>query len=174
MNRRSILSICAMTVFGLALVPGGAVAQQKSLKEQIIGTWTLVSTETTTPSGKRYPYGTDPRGILILDAMGRYAVVQGRVDRPKLKSAVRLDVSKEEFGAAAMEFAANFGTWAVSEADKALVRRFEGSLVPNLEGTISKASIILTGDTLRLNGETNPVTGERVDALYRRAKPPLS
>ena len=112
MNRRGILGISAMAVFGLALVPGSAVGQQKSLKDQLIGTWILVSTQTTTPSGVRYPYGTDPRGIMILDAVGRYAVVQGRTDRPKLKSAVRLQVTKEEFGAAALDFAANFGTWA--------------------------------------------------------------
>ena len=169
MNRRYILSISAMTVFGLALVPGSAVGQEKSPKDQLVGSWTLVSTETMTQSGKRYPYGTDPRGILILDAIGRYAAVQGRIDRPKLKSAVRRDVTKEEFGAAAMEFAANFGTWAVN-TDKALVRRFEGSLIPNLEGTITTSSISLVGDTLRLNGELNPATGERVNAVYRRAK----
>jgi hypothetical protein len=33
-------------------------------------------------------------------------------------------VTKEEFGAVALDFAANFGTWAVN-VDKALVRRFE-------------------------------------------------
>ena len=97
MYRRCILSISAMTVFGLASVPGSANGQEKSLKDQIVGTWILVSTETMTQSGKRYPYGTDPRGVLILDAIGRYAVVQGRIDRPKLKSAVRRDVTKEEF-----------------------------------------------------------------------------
>ena len=169
MNRRCILGISAMTVFGLALVPGSAVGQEKSLKDQLVGTWILVSTETMTQSGKRYPYGTDPRGILILDAIGRYAVVQGRIDRPKLKSAVRRDVTKEEFGAAALDFAANFGTWAVN-TDKALVRRFEGALNPNLEGIVTKASISLVGDTLRLSGELNPATGERVNAVYRRAK----
>jgi hypothetical protein len=161
-----------MTVFGLASVPGSTVGQEKSLRDQIVGTWILVSTETMTQSSKRYPYGTDPRGILILEPIGRYAAVQGRIDRPKLKSAVRRDVTKEEFGAAAMEFAANFGTWATwaVTVDKALARRVEGALNPNLEGIITKASISLVGDTLRLSGELNPVTGERVDAVYRRAK----
>jgi hypothetical protein len=169
MNRRCILGISAVAVLELALVPGSAVGQEKSLKDQLVGSWILVSTETMTQSGKRYPYGTDPRGILILDAIGRYAIVQGRIDRPKLKSAVRRDVTKEEFGAAALDFAANFGTWAVN-TDKALVRRFEGSLNPNLEGIVTTASISLVADTLRLSGELNPATGERVNAVYRRAK----
>ena len=46
MNRRSILSISAMTVFGLALVAGSAVGQEKSLRDQLVGSWILVSTET--------------------------------------------------------------------------------------------------------------------------------
>jgi hypothetical protein len=170
MNRRSILSVSAMMVFGLALVPGGAVGEQKTLKDQLVGTWILVSTQTMTQSGLRYPYGTDPKGILMFDANGRYAVVQGRIDRPKLKSAVRFEATKEEFGAVAMEFAANFGTWSFNEASKALMRRFEGALVPNLEGTSTRSFVTLVGNELWLVGELNSVTGERVDAVYRRAK----
>jgi hypothetical protein len=72
---RSANSISAMTVFGLALVPSSAVSQQKSLKEQLVGAWTLVSGDITAPDGtKRQPYGANPKGILILDAGGRYAL----------------------------------------------------------------------------------------------------
>jgi hypothetical protein len=160
-----------MTVLGLAVLPSSAAAQQKSLKEQLVGTWTLVSTQTADPNGnKRFPYGTSPIGILILDANGRYAAVQGRPDRPRLKSALRLQVTKEELGAAALDFAANFGSWSVDEADKALLRRFEGALIPNFEGTESKASVSLAGDNLRLALEVSSVTGERIDSVYRRAK----
>jgi hypothetical protein len=73
-NRRSIRSISAMTVLGLALVPSSAISQQKSLKDQLVGAWTLVSADNTAPNGtKRQGYGANPKGILILDAGGRYA-----------------------------------------------------------------------------------------------------
>jgi Lipocalin-like domain len=171
MNRRSILSISAATALGLAVLPSSAVAQQKSLKEQLVGTWNLISTQTADPNGnKRFPYGTSPRGILILDANGRYAAVQGRSDRPRLKSALRLQVTKEELGAAALDFAAQFGTWSVSEADKALFRRTEVALIPNFEGTEAKANITLAGDDLRLTLEVSSVTGDSIDAVYRRIK----
>jgi Lipocalin-like domain len=170
MNWRSVLGISAMTVFGLALVPGSVVGQQKSLKEQLVGTWFLVSTQTMTQSGLRYPYGTEPKGIFILDPNGRYAAVQGRIDRPKLKSAIRLEATKEELAAAAMDFTANFGTWSVNESGKVLTRRFEGALVPNLEGTSTRSYVTVVGDELRLVGEINTVTGERTDAVYRRAR----
>jgi hypothetical protein len=170
MNRRSIISISTITVLGLALVPSAAVSQQKSLKEQVVGIWTLVSADTTASNGtKRQFDGANPRGILILDASGRYAVVQGRPDRPKIKSASRFQYTTEEVGAAAREFAANFGTWSVNEADKTLTRRFEGALIPNNEGSDFKYSISLAGDELKLTGVSS-VTGDRTDTVYRRAK----
>src|SRR5262249_28626271 len=45
MHRRNMLSISAITALGLALMPGNAVSQQKSLKDQLVGAWTLVSTK---------------------------------------------------------------------------------------------------------------------------------
>ena len=103
MYRRSLLSISAMTVLGLVFASSTAIAQQKSLKEQLVGTWTLVSTENTAPNGtKRQPYGANPKGILIFDAGGRYAVVQGRPDRPKFKSASQ--PTTEELAAATADF----------------------------------------------------------------------
>ena len=74
MNRRSILSISAMTVAGLALLPGTAVAQQKTLKEQLTGTWTVVSVDNTAPDGKKSQlFGPNPKGILVFDASGQYS-----------------------------------------------------------------------------------------------------
>jgi Lipocalin-like domain len=169
MNQRIILNFFAMTVLGLALVPSGAVAQQGTLKQQLVGTWTLVSSEFTASNGtKRQPYGANPKGILIFDAGGRYATVGGRSDRPKFKSAS--EPTTEEVAAATLDyFAANFGTWSVSEADKTLTQRFESALRPNNEGTDVKNSVSLAGDELKLSGVV-PTSGVRIDSVYRRAK----
>jgi hypothetical protein len=43
MNRRTILNLSAIAAVGLATPLSTAVGQQKSIKEQIIGTWTFVS-----------------------------------------------------------------------------------------------------------------------------------
>ena len=97
MNRGSIVSIFATTALGLALLPGSAGGQQKSLKEQLVGVWTLVSNENTLLDGtKRQLFGPDPRGILIIDASGRYAQIQVRPDRPKFKVNNRLEGTAEE------------------------------------------------------------------------------
>jgi len=77
MNRRSILSISAITALGLAVLPGSAVAQQKSLKEQIVGTWTFVSALDVKADGTRSNrWGSDPKGIFMFDGNGNFAVVR--------------------------------------------------------------------------------------------------
>jgi hypothetical protein len=167
MNRSSIFTLSAITALGLMVLPS-SIAAQGTLRQQLVGTWMIVSYELTVANGtKQQPYGADPAGILILDAGGRYAVMEGKRDRPKLKSANRSEITAQEFGAAALDFAANYGTWSVNEADKTLSRKVEGALNPNNVGNEVKSTVSLTGDELKLTN-TNPagVRGQ----LYRRAR----
>jgi hypothetical protein len=72
-------------------------------------------------------------------AGGRYAVVLGRGDRPKFKSANQ--PTTEELAAATSDFfAANFGTWSVNEADKTLTLRYDGALGGKLGGNLAEAN----------------------------------
>jgi hypothetical protein len=41
MNRRNILGVSVMALLCLPFVVGDAFAQQKTLKEQLVGAWTL-------------------------------------------------------------------------------------------------------------------------------------
>jgi hypothetical protein len=43
MNRRNIFSLSLITALGLTLLPATSGAQQKSFKEQLVGTWMLTS-----------------------------------------------------------------------------------------------------------------------------------
>jgi hypothetical protein len=159
--------LSAITLLGLALPPSSSVAQQGSLRQQLVGTWTLVSQDTTTANGSRQQIA-NPKGIVIFDAGGRYASVGERGDRPKFKSAGQ-PTTEELANSTRDYFAANFGTWSVSEADKILTLRLEGALRPNNEGTDIKSSIGLTGDELKLSA-TIPATGTKIDFVYRRAR----
>jgi hypothetical protein len=168
MNRRSILNISAMTLLALALVPSSAVAQQETLKQQLIGTWTVVSYEATAANGTKRQIA-NPKGFLIFDGGGRYAQVIARADRAKFKSAAQ--PTTEELAAATADFfAANAGTWSVSEAEKSLTQRFDAALRPNNEGTDIKSSVSLTGDELRVTSVMPLATGARIDIVYRRAR----
>ena len=67
MKRLGIM--CAVAAFAVALLPGSAVSQQKSLKDQIVGSWTLVSWEQTRADGsKNQRFGASPKGINTYDA----------------------------------------------------------------------------------------------------------
>ena len=42
MNRASVFSTSVLMALGVALLPSNVVGQQKSIKEQLVGTWTFV------------------------------------------------------------------------------------------------------------------------------------
>ena len=53
MKRHNILGISGVTLLACAVLGGGAGAQQKLLKEQLVGAWTLVSIDETAKGAKR-------------------------------------------------------------------------------------------------------------------------
>jgi hypothetical protein len=167
MYRRSIFTLSALTALGLAFVPGSTVAQQGSLKQQLVGTWMLVACESP-PNATRQPFCANPSGSLSLDANGRYTQVIAARGRPKATSvANRAEVKPEEYKAVAQGVVAQFGMWSVNETDKTLTRKTEGALFPNAEGVETKFSVNLTGDELKLGAANNPTAGGTV---WRRAK----
>jgi hypothetical protein len=167
MNRRNAFTFSAVAAIGLALLPGNLSAQQ-GIAQQLVGAWTIVSWQDAAPNGTKRVI-TNPKGLLIFDAAGRYAQVVARDDRPKFKSPGQ--PTAEELAAATEDyFAANAGTWTVSEAEKLLIQRFEAALRPDDEGAVVRSGISLSGDELRLVSLRPLPTGARIDVLYRRAK----
>jgi hypothetical protein len=57
------MTLSAITAWGFAFSPTTTLAQQKSLKEQIVGSWTLVQAVDTHADGtKTNPWGSNPTG----------------------------------------------------------------------------------------------------------------
>src|SRR5215471_7916951 len=169
MNLLAASGLSAMLAVGLASLPESTIAQQRSFKEQLVGTWTVVSCDSTSVNGAKQPYCANPNGILILDISGHYAQVIAARGRPKLASGNRSEVPAEQFKAAALGLVANFGTWSVSEADKTLTQHYEGALFPNVEGTDVENTVSLSVDELKLI-QPIPVLGGRSETVYRRTK----
>ena len=128
MKQRTVFGLSAMLAVGLLSLPDSINAQQKSLREQLIGAWMLVSCDAP------YCVDTNPSGILIIDGSGRYAQVAASRGRPKFSTGNRPTAPAEEYKAAAMGLVANFGTWLVNEADKTLTNHIEGALFQTLKG----------------------------------------
>jgi hypothetical protein len=53
MNYRSVVGKCILAALGLPFLAGGAAGQQQSLREQLIGTWTVVSWEQKKGNGTK-------------------------------------------------------------------------------------------------------------------------
>ena len=168
MNRRHIFSLSVATALGLALLPGSALAQQKPLKEQLAGTWTIISNDNVAPDGtKRQLFGPNPKGILILAANGQYAQIIVLPDRPAFKVNNRLEGTPEENKAAVHGTTATFGTWSIDEASKTLTVRNEGGMFPNQVGSESKRTVTLQGDQLRVSNPA-PASGGRSESVWKR------
>ena len=170
MNRRHILSFPVIMALGLALSPGSALSQQKSLKEQLTGTWAVVSNDNVAPDGtKRQLYGPNPKGILVLAANGQYAQIIVRSDRPNFKANNRQQGTPEENAAVVHGTTAQLGTWSVDEGSKTLNVHIEGGMFPNQAGTDSKCSVMLSGNDLTVSNPT-PGSGGASISVWKRDK----
>lgn len=138
------LRVLSATMVGLALPAGIANAQTA---KDVVGTWTMVSNVTTEEGGKKTePYGTHPKGLMILDGTGHYLLTVSRPDLPKFASNNRTTGTAEENAAVIHGTISHFGTYVVNEADKALVFHIETSTFPNWNGIEQKRPFTVSGD----------------------------
>ena len=158
-------------LMSLALLAGDANAQ-KSLREQIVGTWDFVVAEVTAPDGKKsFPFGETPKGILVFTPDGRFTQIHVASDVPKIASGNRLAGTAEEYAAIMRRSLSVFGSYVVDEEKKTVTFRIVSSTFPNWEGEAQTRTIDkLTADEFV---NTNPnVAGGRGSAAnyYKRAK----
>jgi hypothetical protein len=170
MNRCTLLGISAVTLSAVALMAGVPLAQQKTLKDQIVGTWVMVSNVTTRPDGSKVDtFGPNPKGITVFDSGGRVTVVVTRSDLPKFASNSRAGGSADENKAVVQGSIAYYGTYSVNEAEKSLTIQIEAGTYPNWIGTTTKRTIVLSEDELT---QLNPAgsAGGTVEFKFKRAK----
>lgn len=169
MNRRNALEVCAATTLGLLLPSSTAFAQQKPLKDQLIGTWTVVTSTTKLPDGSS-AWGSNPKGLYIFTENGYYSSHLVRSDRPKFASNNRATGTADENKAAVLGTSANFGTYSVNEANKTFTVKFVGSSFPNWEGTEQTRPFAISGDELTVTNPAPSVGGSASQLVLRRAK----
>ena len=165
------MKLAGIAALSLALCAGDALAQ-KSLKEQIVGTWDFVVAEVTAADGKKsFPFGEMPKGILIFTPDGRFAQIHVAGDVPKFASGNRLTGTPEEYAAINKRSLSVFGTYTVDEDKKSVTYKITSSTFPNWEGEAQTRTIDkLTADEFV---NTNPnVAGGRGSAAnyYKRVK----
>lgn len=170
MNFFRMLSASTMALLSVALLAGDAGAQQKTLKEQLIGTWLAISVVTAHPDGKKIKsFGPNVKGMQIFDSNGRVVIVLMRADLPKFASNSRETGTAEENRAVVQGSSTIFGTYTVDEAAKSVSIQIEAATFPNWTGTIQKRTIAISGDELIVTGFTGTLGGAP-ESKWKRVK----
>ncbi len=172
MNQRTALVLSTMALcLGVSLSPVEVFAQQKPLKEQIVGSWTYVSADTMRPDGSKVPtFGPNPAGLVIFGNDGRYVSLVVRSDMPKFGSNSRTSGTPEENKAAVEGSIATFGRYTINEAEKTLILQIERSSFPNWNGTEQKRPITIAGDELKYMVPMASSGTGRGEVVLKRAK----
>jgi hypothetical protein len=157
MNRRSVIGFSTVAALGLALCSSNAMGQSA---KDLVGAWTIVSAEA---------FGPNPKGLLIFESSGRYALMLMRADLPKYASNNRAQGTPEEYKAIGAGTISYFGTYSVEGSN--LILRIEHSSFPNWTGTEQKrTNLSLSGDELKYTNTAPSVGGSPAVLVWRRAK----
>jgi hypothetical protein len=157
-QRCATLAVATVT---LLLLTASAHAQ---ITKNLVGTWMLAS-NTAQRDGKTIDnFGPNPKGTLILNSNGRFAVIVMRSDLPKFASS-RENATADESMAVVKGSLAYFGTYTVNEAENTMTYHIESSTYPNWQGESQKRQITLSGDKLQI---ANALTASTI--IWQRAK----
>ncbi|SRR5579871_23057 len=172
MQRWQMVGISALVV-GLVMLPAGGNAQQKSMKDLLVGTWTLLLDDNVKDDGTHAPsFGPNPDGILVFTTDGHYSLQIVRNSRPAFASKDRLTGTADENKAAIQGMISHFGTYVVDEAGKTVTFRIEASSFPNWDATTQKRAITaLTDEVLTYNNPTPSTSGYvRAELAWKKVK----
>ena len=139
------LSALVVMVLGLAVLPGDAISQQKSLKDTIVGSWLIASVFEQHENGKKTnPWGAGMKGTLMFDGAGRFVQIIIGEAQSALKSA---DPRKPDALTVAY-----YGSYTVDEATKRIVMKIDGAAYSPRAGTQQSNTVTIKGDTVILVG----------------------
>src|SRR5215831_3923992 len=170
MNKICVLGVCAVALVTIPAFPNTGLAQGKSLKDQLVGTWIYVSS-----TGKRDDGSTVPRpslqGAVTYTADGRFHFITTRTDAPKLASSDPSKPTPEEAMAIASGSIAYTGKYTLDENTKTIHANVETSTFPNLVGAPNQRRIItsITADEMHFTNPRTPA-GVTLEFIWKRAK----
>ncbi|GAB3784589.1 lipocalin-like domain-containing protein [Dyella agri] len=161
------LAVVACLLPGLAWSSGATGADTRG-DASLAGTWTLVAADVLHPDGSRsHDYGDAPKGLLLIDRMGHYALQIFRGDRPRFANPDKAKASAQEYRAAVMGASTHFGMITVEPDRHQMVFHIEGASFPNWEGQQQSRSFELHGDTLSYRVPPRP-DGNVPVSVWRR------
>jgi hypothetical protein len=129
----------------MSVPPEAAFAQQKTLKEAIVGTWTLTSVYDQYEDGKKSePWGSGVTGHYVFGGDGSYTQLIIGDTRPDMKS----DDPRRPDGFVV----ARLGRYTVDEAKKTVSVKVERAANSSRNGAVITQTFSINGDTASVVG----------------------
>jgi hypothetical protein len=131
------LLVCLAATMGLFTA---RPASAQSLKDQLLGSWSVVSNTEVYADGSKTPWGPDVKGSLIIEPNGQFALEIGVGGRPKPAG----NPAENPTG----KFISYFGTYSVDEPSKIISFKIVRSSFPGWDGTEQQRAITGSGDQM--------------------------
>ena len=148
---------------------GSALGQSaKSDKDQLVGSWTLLSLTAGEGANQTLPYGPNPKGTMMVDANGRFSITVLRSDLPKFASNNRMTGTPDENKAMVQGGIAYFGTYTIDEATHVITVKIEGSAFPSFDGGTQTRTLSFSGDQVTYLNPTPSMGGARRISPYQQ------
>jgi hypothetical protein len=136
----------------------------------LAGTWTLVAADVVHADGSRdRDYGAAPKGLLLIDAEGRYSLQIFKAERPRFASGDKSTGTDAELRAAVLGSSTHFGEISLDQAAGTLTFKIEGASFPNWEGAAQTRRYELKGDELSYRVPPRP-NGDVPISVWQRLK----
>jgi len=145
-------------------------AKSGSLKQSVVGSWSLVSVIDQQDGSKLEPFGPNPKGAMILTSIGTFSLVITKPDVAKFASNNRTTGTEAENKAAVGGSIAYFGSYTVDEATKTVNLHLDGSTFPNWVGNDQKRIAEVSGDQLRWKNPTTSLGSGTATLTWKRVK----
>lgn len=157
----SIAALVALLA-GFAAMPKEASGQTGALKDQLSGTWKLVSWKIHRGNGEVIdpPNWINPVGWIMYHPDGHMCATISGSDRPKFASNNALGGTPAEIKAAFEGFVGYCGTYEINEQERFVTHRVQLSWFPNWIGSDQKRFFEITGNRVTISTPPLAVYGE--------------
>jgi hypothetical protein len=167
MNRLATRRAASVLITSTILIMADAHAQGA---DSIVGTWTLVSSILERDGTKTDQFGAGAKGMMSLDASGRFMLTILGPDLPKFTSGNRAAGTAEENKAVMSKSIAMIGAYVFNPEAKTLTLKTERASFPNWDGTEQKR-LVVTANGQELKYITPSASGGGVGTVtWARAK----
>ena len=127
---------------GAAVYTMLSVSAWAQTADDLRGTWILVSSVTDKDGNKTEQFGHGAKGMMSLDADGKFMLTIIGPDLPRFAVNSRAAGTAEENKAVVSKSIGMIGTYSVNPGDKTLTFRVESATFPNWNGTVQKRLIV--------------------------------